>query len=78
MQLSRQREVQAAPESAGGGGYPKWPEAASTGRRELSTVLQSFALVVTAVQLTLSLSLSLRLSLSLTLTLALALTLTLT
>ena len=50
LQLSRQREreLQAAPKSAGGG-YPVWPEAATTGRRELSTVLQSFVHVVTAV-----------------------------
>lgn len=37
-----------APTSAGGG-YPEWPEVATTGRRELSTVLQSFTHVVTAV-----------------------------
>ena len=48
LQRSRQRELQAALKSAGGG-YPEWPEAATTGRRELSTVLQSFAHVVTAV-----------------------------
>ena len=48
LQMSRKRELQAAPKSAGGG-YPDWPEAATTGRRELSTVLQSFVQVVTAV-----------------------------
>ena len=37
-----------APTSAGGG-YPEWPEAATTGRRELSMVLESFTHVVTAV-----------------------------
>ena len=46
LQLSRQQEWQAAPENSG---YPEWPESAITGRRELSTVLESFSQIATAV-----------------------------